>query len=91
MAAHGKVGAFNEAVESWSSYIERLGRYFAANDMKDSNKKQAILLGSCGINTYTIIRNLLSRDLTLMKTFDEIVEAAGKPFNPKPSLIVQHF
>ena len=91
MAAHGKVGAFNEAAESWPSYIERLGHYFVANDVKDSNKKRAILLSSCGVNTYAVIRNLLAPNLPSTKSFDQIVEAAGKHFNPKPSSIVQRF
>ena len=91
MAAHGKVGTFNESIELWSSYIERLGHYFVANDVKDDTKKRAILLSSCGVGTYTIIRNLLAPDLPSTKSFDEIVEAAGKHFNPKPSSIVQRF
>ena len=91
MAAHGKVGTFNESIESWSSYIERLGHYFVANDVKDGSKKRAILLSSCGVSTYTIIRNLLAPDLPSSKSFDEIVEAAGRHFNPKPSSIVQRF
>ena len=91
MAAHGKVGTFNESVESWPSYIERLGHYFVANDVKDAEKKVAILLSSCGVTTYTIIRNLLAPDLPSTKSFDQIVAAAGKHFNPKPSSIVQRF
>ena len=55
MAAYRKAGAFNEAAESWSSYIERLGHYFVANDVQDSNKKQAILLTSRGVNRYGVI------------------------------------
>ena len=91
MAAHGKFGTFTESVESWPSYIERLGHYFVANDVKDSNKKRAILLSSCGVSTYTVIWNLLAPDLPSTKSFDDIVEAAGKHFNPKPSSIVQRF
>ena len=91
MAAHGKVGAFNESLESWVSYVERLGHYFVANDVKEDEKKRAILLSSCGINTYTIIRNLFAPDLPASKSFEEIVAAAGKHFNPKPSSIVQRF
>ena len=91
MAAHGKVGAFNESLEPWASYIERLGHYFVANDVKEDEKKRAILLSSCGVNTYTIIRNLFAPDLPATKSFEEIVAAAGTHFNPKPSSIVQRF
>ena len=91
MAAHGKVGAFNESLETWASYLERLGHYFVANDVKEDEKKRAILLSSCGVSTYTIIRNLFAPDLPSMKSFEDIVTAAGKHFNPKPSSIVQRF
>ena len=91
MAAHGKVGAFNESMDSWPSYVKRLGHYFVANNVKDTKIKVAILLSSCGVTTYTIIRNLLVPDLPSTKSFDQIVAAAGKYFNPKPSSIVQRF
>ena len=91
MAAHGKVSAFNESLEPWASYVERLGHYFVANDVKEDKKKIAILLSSCGVNTYTIIRSLFAPDLPATKSFKEIVAAAGTHFNPKPSSIVQRF
>ena len=69
---------------------QRLGHYFVANDVKDGNKKRAILLSSCGVNTYAVIRNLLAPDLPSTKSFDQIVEAASKHFNLKPLSIVQH-
>ena len=91
MAAHGKVGAFNECLEPWASYVERLGHYFVANDVKEDGKKRAILLSSCGVNTYMIIRSLFTPDLPATKSFKEIVATAGTHFNPKPSSIVQRF
>ena len=91
MAAHGKVGAFNESLEPWASYAERLEHYFIANDVKEDEKKRAILLSSCGVNTYMIIRNLFAPDLPATKSFEEIVATAGTHFNLKPSSIVQHF
>ena len=91
MAAHGKVDAFNESLKSGPSYMERLGLYFVANDVKEGEKKRVILLSSCGVSTYTIIRNLFAQDLPSMKSFKDIVTAAGKNFNLKPSSIVQCF
>ena len=72
MAAQGKVGTFNKAVESWPSYIKRLGYYFVANDVKDGNKKRAILLSSCGVTMYTVIQNLLAPDLPSTTSFDNM-------------------
>ena len=33
MATHGSVSAFDRSEEDWTSYIERLNFYFAANDV----------------------------------------------------------
>jgi hypothetical protein len=34
----GNIEAFDETIESWFSYVERLGKYFKANKMDDSLK-----------------------------------------------------
>jgi hypothetical protein len=52
MAAYiGKIEAFDETIEPWSSYVERLGQYFKANKVDDS-LKVASLLGLIGGKTY---------------------------------------
>jgi hypothetical protein len=39
MAAYiGKIEAFDETIEPWSSYVERLEQYFKANKVDDSLK-----------------------------------------------------
>ncbi len=60
MAMHGSVGEFNEAVEDWSSYTERLEHYFTANDVEAIEKKRAILLSGCGAPTYKLIHSLVA-------------------------------
>ena len=42
-ATHGSLAEFNSAWEDWPSYSEQLDQYFAANNVKDENKMQAIL------------------------------------------------
>ena len=90
MAAHRKVGAFNESLEPWPTYMERLKHFFMASNVTEDEKKQVIFVSLCGISTYTIIQNLFA-SVPLTKLFEDIVTAAGKYFNPKPSSIVQHF
>jgi hypothetical protein len=34
----GNIEAFDETIESWSSYVERLGKYFKANKVDDALK-----------------------------------------------------
>ena len=48
MEAHGIISEFSSAQETWTSYIERLEQYLAANKVEDANQQRAILLGVCG-------------------------------------------
>ena len=86
-AVHGKFSYFNSSHESWSSYSERLGYYFAANDVQDEDKKKAILLTVCGPSTFQLLKSLSPAD----KSYSELVEVLGKHFNPAPSVIMQRF
>jgi hypothetical protein len=44
MAAYiGKIEAFDETIEPWSSYVERLGQYFKANKVDDSLERCIII------------------------------------------------
>jgi hypothetical protein len=51
--------AFDETIEPWSSYVERLGQYFKANKVDDS-LKVASLLSLIGGKTYNLLRTLTS-------------------------------
>ena len=46
MVKHGSLGEFDQQTGDWKSYIERAQLYFATNDMTDTDKQRAILLGS---------------------------------------------
>ena len=90
-AIHGTVGAFNNDVEDWTSYSERLEAYFTANDVVDDTKKRSILVSSCGPQTYQLLKNLLAPKKPTEKTFQEIVAVLKDHWQPKPSEIVQRF
>ena len=64
MATHGSVSEFVQSVESWTSYVQRLEQYFAANDIAVTEataaKREAILLASVGATTFDLIRSLLT-------------------------------
>ena len=74
--------------ESWTSYSERLGYYFTANDITDETKKKSILLLCSGAATYDILKNLLQPTCLNDKSYDELVKVLSNYFNPKPSTIV---
>ena len=39
----GKIEVFDETIEPWSSYVERLGQYFKANKVDDALKVASLL------------------------------------------------
>ena len=56
---HGTISEFSPELESFSSYVERVQIYMDANDVKD-NKKRAVFLSVIGVNTYTLLRDLVA-------------------------------
>ena len=91
MAVHGKISYFNSNQESWSSYTERLGYYFTANDVQDDDKKKAILLTVCGPATFELLKSLLQPSTTNDKTYSEIIKVLSDHFSPAPSVIMQRY
>ena len=82
---------FNSSHKSWSSYSERLGYYFAANDVQDEDKKKAILLTVWGPSTFQLLKSLLWPGTPADKWYSKLVEVLGKHFNPAQSVIMQSF
>ena len=91
MAMHGSIGEFHGGREGWESYSERLEHYFVANDVKSAEKKWAILLSSCGPETYTLVHNLVAPGKPTECSFTELVELVRTHHNPKPSVILERF
>ena len=92
MATHETIGEFQNAQESWQSYVERLQQYFVANDVRTAEKQRAVLLSAVGGQTYQLIRNLLTPTKPTEVTFAEIVDAVlQKHVQPRPSIIVERF
>ena len=76
------------AQETWTSYIERLEQYLAANKVEDADQHRAILLSVGGPATYRLIRNLASPKKPIELKFKDIVDLVAKHYDPKPSVIV---
>ena len=91
MAYLGTISEFSNTQESWTTYVERLGQYLAANKIEDADQRRAILLSVCGPATYRLIRNLVSPKKPNELKFGEIVEIVQKHHDPKPSVIVQRY
>ena len=79
---HGAIGEYVHEREDWSAYCERLEQYFAANDVVDAGKQRAILLSSCGPETYQLIRNLSAPEKPTEKTFAALVKLVKEHHTP---------
>ena len=90
-ATHGTMSEFTPTKEDWTSYTERLQHYFAANDIRSSEKQRAILLTVCGAETYQLIRSLLAPTKPTEKSFSDIINVMSEHYQPTPSPIVQRY
>ena len=75
---HASMGPFDNSQEDWLSYTECFQQYFTANDIKDNaDKKRAILLSVCGVETFRLIKSLLAPVKPETKSFQELVTLVG--------------
>ena len=81
MAAHGTISEFSSAQQTWTSYIECLKQYLAANKVEDADQHRAILLSICGPVTYWLIRNLASPKKPTELKFQDIVDLITKHYD----------
>ena len=84
MASHGTLSDFDSDMEDWTSYTERLEKYFEANDVVSAVKQRAILLSICGASTYQLIRDLVAPAKPISKSFAELVILVKDHHQPPP-------
>ena len=62
---------FLPAQVDWVTYTEKLSSYFEANSITDTNRKKAVLLSVTGTETFSSLKDLITRDRLRNKAFDE--------------------
>jgi hypothetical protein len=77
--------------DNWSLYVERLGQFFVANDIKDDTKQVAVLLTVIGSKPYELLHSLLAPVAPSSKKYEELVAVLGDHLNPKPLVIAERF
>ena len=70
---------------------ERQDFYFEANNVTSAETKRAIFLTVWCPSTFQLLKSLVQPSTPKEKSYTELKEHYEKHFNPKPSLIVQHF
>jgi hypothetical protein len=88
--AIGKIDNFDESVEDWESYTERLEEYFKANDV-GNNKKVSCLIATMGPKTYGLLKSLTAPAKPSASTFDEIKATLLQHLSPTPIVIAERF
>ena len=85
----GRVGEFDQKLESWEQYAERLGHFLDANSIQDATKKRSVFLSVIGLTTYKLLASLIAPDKPGDKEYEELVKVLKEYHNPAPSEIVQ--
>ena len=87
----GTLCAYDINKENWQSYVEHLKLFFTTNDVNDAEKKRAILLTSCGIETYRLFKGLTAPAKPVEKTFNKLVILMTNHKNPSRNHIAERF
>ena len=77
--------------DNWSLYVERLGHFFVANDIKDDAKQVTVLLTVIRSKPYALLHSLLAPVAPSSKKYEELVAILGDHLNPKPLVIAERF
>ena len=72
MTSYGRIEEFLPAEGDWITYAKILSYYFKANSIIDTNRKKAVLLSVCGMETFSLLKDLITPDNLRDKTFDEL-------------------
>lgn len=93
MAASFQIGAiaeYKEGQEDFESYRERLEMWMIANSVA-VDKKVSVFLSVIGADTYRLLKNLVSPDKPSTRTYEQLCDALGDHYKPKPLVIVERF
>ena len=86
----GRMQEFNPANETVTAYLEQFQLFVTANSIED-DKLVPTLLTVLGSEHYSLLRGLVSPDLPMDKTFDDLVAILKKHYDPEPIVIAKRF
>lgn len=82
----GHIQEFVPAESDWSVYKRRLQNYFSANEIKNEDRKRAILLSLLNEDAYKLIFNMCLPAEPENKTYSDIVKLMDNHFKPVVSV-----
>ena len=85
-----KPDAFNEELESFENYRERLDAYIVVEDIP-AEKHASLLLSLIGAKTYSRLKSLATPNRPANLTYDELCLLLNRHFNPRPLEIMERY
>ncbi|XP_038106859.1 uncharacterized protein K02A2.6-like [Culex quinquefasciatus] len=82
MAQGPSFRCFDGDVDEWQAFREQLEQYFVACDVKEEEKKKAVLINHCEPKTYKLLRDLCMPKVPSAKKYDELCDLFAKHFTP---------
>lgn len=77
--------------DDWEAFVKQLESYFVTNDITAAGKKRGILVSSCRMAVYKIIRSIVTPMKPTEIAYSNLVAKVKAHFAPKPSVIVQRY
>ena len=87
----GQLLPYDAGKSTWAEWIEVVENFVDLNEITDEAQKRTLLITSCGMPTYQLMRNLVQPSKPKDKTFKELVEVVQNHRDPKPSVITERF
>ncbi|XP_065089239.1 circumsporozoite protein-like [Ochlerotatus camptorhynchus] len=81
----GSISEYNNELDDWNVYYERLEQFFEVNDVPDE-KRSAFLISVIGADAYKSLRDLCHPILPRDKPFEALCELLRKQFSPQISI-----
>ena len=66
----GQIGPYCEGKEDWACYVERLEQFSITNDITDAPMKKVVLLSGIGPLTYSVLKNLMTLNVSSSNSYD---------------------
>ena len=86
----GRIDLFDEALEDWPSYSERLKQYLIVNKV-DEESKVAALISLVGPKIYKLLKSLVAPEAPATKNYDDLITLLTDHLSPKPLIIAERF
>ena len=88
-ALFGSLAEYDPDKEECPQYATRLDHFFAANAIKEADKKKDIFLSMLGLQTFKLLSSLVAPAKPGEKTYKDLVAVLQEHYCPEPSEVVQ--